>query len=349
MPTDVAVVILAAGMGTRMNSKRQKILHEVGGLPMVSHVWQAAGQLTSQRPVLVVGHGADELKKLMGDKAHYATQAEQLGTGHATLMARELLTGRAKQVLVTCADMPLVRAETLQKLVDTQAQTGAKVVVLSVTGEPTTSFGRIVRDKTGRVTEILEVAQAKTRPNAADLLAITEQNAGAYCFEAQWLWETLTHLPQRVARNGNVEYYLTDTIEMAVTSGELVEAYLTPDRDESLGAGTRAEMVAVEKAFRQRAVRRWLDAGVTIIDPAATYIDQTVTIGQDTVIWPNTYLQGQTVIGADCHIGPNTILRETIVGDGCKIEQAVVEKIQLPAGSNVLPFTHLHPQEVSYE
>jgi bifunctional UDP-N-acetylglucosamine pyrophosphorylase/glucosamine-1-phosphate N-acetyltransferase len=255
-------------------------------------------------------------------------------------MAKPLLAGMAEQVIVTFADMPLLQAPTLQKLADLQAESGAAVALLSVMGSPESTFGRVVRDENGRVVEILEVAQAKRRSNAKDFLAIREQNAGVYCFAAEWLWNNIDNLPLRQARSGP-EYYLTDMIELAVQQNHGVAATVMDDPDECLGAGTRAEMVAVEKAFRRRANNRWLAQGVTIVDPDTTYIDPDVTIGQDTVIWPNSYLQGQTAVGQDCVIGPNTILRDTAVGNGCHIEQSVVEGIVLAPGTVVEPFSVL--------
>lgn len=334
----LAIVILAAGQGSRMLSKKQKILHEVGGKPMVQHLFDAAVSLTQILPVLIIGKGGDGVQKLFGDGAQYAVQHEQLGTGHATQMAKPFLVGRADQVIVTYADMPLLQSTTLLQLANLQAASGAAVAMLSVMGSPESTFGRVVRDENGRITEILEVAQAKRRPNAADLLAISEQNAGVYCFAADWLWDNIEKLPLRQARSGP-EYYLTDMIELAVQQRRGVEAIATDDPDECLGAGTRAEMVAVEKAFRRRANNRWLSQGVTIVDPDSTYIDPDVTIGQDTIIWPNSYLQGQTAVGQDCVIGPNTILRNTAVGDNCYIEQAVVDGATLAAGTAVAPFT----------
>jgi len=334
----LAIVILAAGQGSRMLSKKQKILHEVGGKPMVQHLFDTAVSLTPIPPVLIIGKGGTGVKQLFGDRAQYAVQSEQLGTGHATRMARQLLSGAAEQVIVTYADMPLLQAPTLQKLSDLQAETGTAVTLLSVMGGSESTFGRVVRNENGRVVEILEVAQAKRRQNAADLLAIREQNAGVYCFAADWLWDNIDNLPLRQARSGP-EYYLTDMIELAVQQNRGVAAIATADANECLGAGTRAEMVVVEKAFRQRANNRWLALGVTIVDPDSTYIDPDVTIGQDTVIWPNSYLQGTTAVGQDCIIGPNTILRDTAVGNGCCIEQAVVEGMVLAPGTAVEPFS----------
>lgn len=321
-----------------MLSKKQKILHEVGGKPMVQHLFDTAVSLTTIPPVLIIGKGGDGVKQLLGSRAQYAVQSEQLGTGHATQMAQPLLRGQADQVIVTYADMPLLQAHTLQKLVALQAETGVAIAMLSVMGSPESTFGRVVRDENGRVTEILEVAQAKRRPNAADLLAIREQNAGVYCFAAAWLWDNIEKLPLRQARSGP-EYYLTDMIELAVQQNRGVEATATDDLDECLGAGTRAEMVVVEKAFRRRANNRWLAQGITIVDPDSTYIDPDVTIGQDTVIWPNSYLQGKTAVGQDCVIGPNTILRDATIGDRCHIEQSVLEGVNLASETAVAPFT----------
>lgn len=334
----LAVVILAAGQGTRMNSKKQKILHAVGGKPMVQHVFDTAVSLAGAPPVLVVGPGETGVQELLGAQAQYVVQPQQLGTGHATMMARELLQGRTTQVIVTYGDMPLLQGETLSRLARTQAQTGAAVVLLSVWGDPDSSFGRVVRDENGRICAIVEAAQAQRQPNAASLLAIREQNAGVYCFAADWLWANVGSLPLRQARSGP-EYYLTDMVELAVQQGLPVEGIITADADECLGAGTRAELVAVEKAFRRRANARWLAQGVTLVDPDATYIDPDVTIGQDTVIWPNSFLQGNTVVGEDCIVGPNTILRDAQIGASCVLEQVVVVGATLADGAVVRPFS----------
>jgi bifunctional UDP-N-acetylglucosamine pyrophosphorylase/glucosamine-1-phosphate N-acetyltransferase len=302
---------------------------------MVQHVFDTAVSTTPIPPVLVVGPGETGVQTLFGKRAQYVIQPEQLGTGHATLMARPVLQGRAEQVIVTYGDMPLLKAETIIRLAQTQAETGAAVVMLSVMGDPASSFGRVVRGETGSVAEIVEVAEARQRPDPAVLLAIRELNAGVYCFDADWLWANIDRLPLRQARSGQ-EYYLTDMVGLAVEQGRLVEAIVTDDADECLGAGTRQEMVAVEKAFRRRANARWLASGVTLVDPDTIYIDPDVVIGQDTIIWPNTFLQGATAVGEDCVIGPNTIVRDAQVGDGCIIEQAVVEHMTLAAGTRVL-------------
>lgn len=330
----IAVVLLAAGQGTRMNSRKRKILHEVAGRPMILHAFEAAEAVAGMPPVIVIGPGETEIQALLGDRATYVVQPEALGTGHATMMAAETLSGRPGQLIVTYADMPLLRAETLNRLAGEQRETGAAVALLTVPGDPASSFGRVVRDRSGRVVEIVEVAEARRRPNAAEVLALPELNAGVYCFDNEWLWSNLVHLPVRQARSGP-EYYLTDMISLAVEQDRRVVAVMTDDPDEGLGAGTRAEMVDVERAFRRRINRHWLANGVTLVEPDATYIGPEVTIGMDAVIWPNTFLQGVTSIGEDSIVGPNAILRDVRIGRNCRVEQVFLENIDVPDGTLV--------------
>ena len=336
----LAIILLAAGHGTRMNSQRQKVLHEVGGKPMVLHPFEAAEAVADLKPVLVVGEAEHGVQQLLGDRARYVVQEERLGTGHATLVVRDALDGRADQVLVTYGDMPLLQKQTMAHLAQRQAETGAAILMLTVMGDPDSSFGRVLRDGDGRVAEIVEVAQARLRDDGDAILDIRELNAGVYCFEAGWLWQNLPDLPLREARSGP-EYYLTDMVALAVAQGRGVEAVVAADPDEGLGAGTRAELAEVERALRKRVNRRWLEDGVTLIDPRATYIDPDVQIGQDTVIWPNSYLQGKTIVGADCVIGPNAILRDATVGDGCRVEQAVLENVTIADGQVVVPGSYV--------
>ena len=299
---------------------------------MVAHAFRASESVADLAPVLVIAPGDTAVPALLGSAATYVTQPEPLGTGHATRQAADELRNRADQVLVTYADMPLLRAETMQRLADRQQETGAAVAMLVVSGDKESTFGRVVRDEQGDVTEIVEVAEARRRPNSDELLAIPEHNAGVYCFDGPWLWDNIDKLPVRQARGGP-EYYLTDMIELAVEQGRRVETVGLDDPVEGLGAGTRAELVAVEKAFRLRTANQWLANGVTLIDPATTYIDTDVVIGADTVIWPNTYLQGCTTIGEDCVIGPMVIIRNATVGRGSRVEHVVVEDATVPEES----------------
>ena len=301
---------------------------------MVLHAFLAAAAVANRRPVLIVGPGETGVPALISDRAEYVVQPEALGTGHATQMSADALRGRAEQVIVTYADMPLLRAETLRRLAAAQRENGAAVALLTVPGDATSAFGRVVRDERGGVVEIVEVAEALRRPDAAELLAIGELNAGVYCFDGDWLWANVGALPVREARRGR-EHYLTDLIEMAVGQGRPVVAVAADDPDEGLGAGTRAEMVEVERAFRRRVNSHWLACGVTLVEPDATYIGPDVTIGQDTVIWPNTFLQGTTTIGEACTIGPNAIVRDTQVGRGCRVEQVLLDGQPVADGTTV--------------
>jgi bifunctional UDP-N-acetylglucosamine pyrophosphorylase/glucosamine-1-phosphate N-acetyltransferase len=338
--SDLAIVILAAGHGTRMNSKKNKILHEVGGSPMVELVFESSLAVADRPPVVVVGPEDDAIRSLIGDRAAYVEQPQQMGTGHATKMATEALRGKSRQVLVTYADMPLLRSTTMDRLAQKQEHSQATIVLLTVMGDSTSTFGRVLRNDVDLVTEIVEVAEAKRRPNAQELLAIGELNAGVYCFDSEWLWTNLPNLPLRQARDRD-EYYLTDMVELAVSQGLAVEAIIVDDPDECLGAGTRQELAIVEKAFRRRINESWMADGVTMLDPEVTYIDKTVTIGHDTILWPNTYLFGATHIGDGCSIGPNALIRDATIGHGCHIEQAVVENVTLEDRTVVQPFNYI--------
>lgn len=337
--SNIAAVILAAGKGTRMASNRPKILHAVGGKPMVVHVVEAARQVTTRPPLLVIAPHDEATPRLLGAHCDYVVQPEASGTGQAAQMALPHLAD-CGQVLLTYADMPLLRAATYGRLLQLQIETGAAVALLSVWGEAASSFGRVVRDVKGGVREIVEVAEARQRPESEALLAIRELNVGVYAFSAEFLTAALPHLPLRQARTGP-EYYLTDTVSLALEQGRRVAALTLDDSDEGLGAGTRSELAQVERAFRRRVARHWLGHGVTLIDPEAVYIDPDVVIGQDTVIWPNTYLQGDTQIGPDCVIGPNAIVRDARIGRNCRLEQVVIKGVTLPDNSAPPPFTYL--------
>lgn len=328
----IAALILAAGQGTRLKSKRSKVLHALSGRPFIEYALEAAFEAAKTTPVLVVGHGADDVRAAIGDRAVYVEQAEQLGTGHATLQGRALLEGKADDVLVTYGDMPLLRAETLAALVSQRRAAGAAIALLTIDAPQLTDFGRVVRSTDGGVTGVVEVAQA-----TPEQLALAERNVGAYCFDGAWLWGALARLP--LSPKG--EYYLTDAVALAVADGRRVEAVKTFDAAETIGINTRAQLAQAEAALRERVNAGWMAAGVTLIDPATTYIAPTVKIGRDTVIAPNTHLQGTTVIGEDCEIGPNTIVVDTVIGDRCAVRQSLLESAWLAEDVDVGPFAHL--------
>lgn len=328
----LAAVILAAGQGTRLKSTLPKVLHHLGGRPLVHYAVETARALTQATPVLVVGHGADAVRAELGDAVQYVVQAEQLGTGHAVLQAEATLKGQCDYVLVTYADMPLIRPESVKALVDMQRQNPGPITLLSIRSSRLDDFGRIARDGDGQVRAIIEAAHA-----TPDELRLPERNPGVYCFSADWLWPAL----HRLTPSPKGEYYITDLVGLAVAEGRRVLAVVSDDDTEGLGINTRAQLAQAEAALRARINAHWMAEGVTLIDPATTYIEPTVTIGRDTIIWPNTHLQGQTTVGAGCVLGPNTILRDTTVGDACQIECSVLEGAWLAEEVEVGPFAHL--------
>ena len=330
-----ASILLAAGQGTRMRSKTPKVLHPVVGRPMIFYTLEALQGLVDLPPVLVIGHGAEAVQQAVqsaGFVVQFAFQAQQLGTGHAVSCARELLAGQAERILVTCADMPLLQAETLRSLIALHEQSGEVMTMTSVIGEVPRGFGRVLRDAQGGVRAIVEEADA-----TPEQLAIREYNVSAYCFDAAWLWENLSQI-QLSAKN---EYYLTDLVEIAIQQGHKIESLVVPDPAEALGINTRIDLAAAELAMRARINQRWMLAGVTLLDPATIIIEPDVTIGQDTILYPNTALRGSTHIGEDCQIGPNTTLVETEVGNASLIRDSVAEYARVGNRVTIGPFCHL--------
>ncbi|MCC6187910.1 MAG: bifunctional UDP-N-acetylglucosamine diphosphorylase/glucosamine-1-phosphate N-acetyltransferase GlmU [Anaerolineales bacterium] len=328
----LGVVILAAGQGTRIKSALPKVLHPLGGRPLVTYAVEAAWALTGQAPVLVVAPAADAVRAALGERAVYAVQDAPLGTSHAVQQARAALPDRVDLVLVTYADMPLLRVETLRALMDAQRANAGPVTLLSVHAPRLSDFGRVVRGPDGEVRALVEAAQA-----TPEQLRLAEVNVGAYCFDATWLWQSLPQLPP----SPKGEYYLTDAIGLAVAAGRRVAAVTMPDEAEAIGVNNRVQLAAAEAALRRRTNERWMLAGVTLLDPATTYIEPGVTLGADSVVLPNTHLAGRTRVGAECVLGPNTIVRDTVIGDRCRVECSVLEGALLAEDVSVGPFAHL--------
>jgi len=337
----ITAVILAAGQGTRMNSDLPKVLHPVCGVSMIAHSLAAVKAASSETPVVIIGHGAEAVREFLGEKARCVIQDPQLGTGHAVQQAESILRGKTDLVLVTYADMPLLRPETIQGLVETQKANKGPLTMLTVSAADPRGFGRVVRAPGGSVQAIVEEAAA-----TEEQLSIHELNVGAYCFSADWLWEAL-HKIKVSPRAGNGtttqkgEYYLTDTVALAVQAGLTVQALVSDDLVETIGINTRVHLAEAELAMHQRINRAHMLAGVTIVDPASTYIEPGIKIGRDTVIWPNTYLRGKTVIGEGCVIGPNTIAEDTTVGDCCEILAAVMKGAVVEDNVGIGPFARL--------
>lgn len=315
-----------------MRSRRPKVLHPVAGLPMILHVVRAAGALDPSQIIVVVGRGADEVRATLGDGVVYAEQAEQLGTAHALRQARDHVADGVEAVLTLYGDTPLVTAETLTAMCEQHAETRPAITMLTAHLEDPTGYGRILRDTDNRVVGIVEEAVATDAQKA-----IKEYNPGFYVFEAEWLWPNL----ERVEKSPAGEYYLTDLIALAVADGRAVEALVAEDPRETLGINTRAQQAEAEAVLRERIRQRWLEAGVSMIDPSATWIDADVTIGIDTVLYPDTYLQGRTVVGEACTLGPGALIRDSVVGNRCQILFSVVEEAALEDDVDVGPYSHL--------
>ncbi len=331
----LAVVILAAGQGTRMRSERPKVLHAVAGKPMVCYSVEVAQALGEGKPVLVIGPQSDQVRAAVGASAEFVEQPEQKGTGHAVLHARDLLQGRYDTVMVLYADMPLLRAETLSRLLARHRAAGAAITMLTVKDREAMGFGRVVRRADGSALKIVEESEA-----TPEELAITELNCGIYCFSAAWLWE---HLPRLRPSAKKGELFLTDLVEMASSEAQRIETETITDRTEVLGINTRVHLAQAERIMRDRINSRVMLAGVTLVDPASTYIDAGVEIEPDSLILPGTYLEGKTRLGRDCRIGPNAIIRDCEIGSRCDIGPSLLEHATLEAEVTVGPDCHLRP------
>jgi bifunctional UDP-N-acetylglucosamine pyrophosphorylase/glucosamine-1-phosphate N-acetyltransferase len=329
----VTAVLLAAGQGTRMKSNFPKVLHPVAGKPMIWHALEALKGSTTEKPVVVVGHGAEAVTKYLGDSAQTVLQEPQLGTGHAVMQAESLLKGKTDLVIVCYADMPLLRGETIQKLVEQQKNNKGSISMLTVIADDPRGFGRIVRKADGSVQAIVEDYVATPEQKL-----IKELNVGGYCFDANWLWDALKRIPKNPQKG---EYYLTDTIELAAQDGLLVHATVMDDLQETIGVNTRIHLAEVEAALRARINQGHMLNGVTMTDPASTYIEIGVTIGKDTVIMPNTYIHGKTEIGEGNTIGPNSIIRDSKIGNRCKVLASVMEGARLDDDVDIGPFARL--------
>ena len=324
-------VVLAAGLGRRMRSKLPKVLHPLAGRPMASYVVDALRGAGLKRCIVVVGDGADGVRRALGDSLLYARQEEPLGTGHALAQA-EGSAGDARHVLSIHADLPLVSSESIAALMRHHVESGADLTLLTANVEDVSGFGRIRRDGDGRVLAIVEEADATGEEQ-------NEVNVGVYCFRADWLWPRLKALP----RSSNGEIYLTELVPMAAREGATPAPLPAADPAEAVTVNDRLQLARVEGLIRERIRRRHMLAGVTLVDPDTVYIDADVAIGQDTVIHPNTSLAGRTRVGPDCVLGPDSLLVDADIGAGCRVLSSVIEGSVLEDGVEVGPFSHLRP------
>lgn len=332
-----------------MRSTLPKMLHSLAGLPLLAHVLKAVEAIpitapfaslydlvAAPRPVVVLGHEAEQIADVFGARCLYAMQQEQLGTGHAVLAAQasvDALAPLPQTVLVCYGNTPLVRSEMLASVLAEHHVRNATVTFLTAQAQLPSDYGRVVRDAQGQVREIVETKRATSQQ-----LSIQEVNSGVYCFERDWLWSTLRSLP----RNASGEYYLTDLVALA-SAQERTIATVQGAFDETIGVNNRVQLAEAEQIVRRRILERHMYAGVTIVDPAHTYIDDDVQIGSDTVILPGTMITGHTTIGSWCRIGPETTLEQATIGDHCIVRNSILEEATLEDNVSVGPFSHCRP------
>ncbi len=330
-----AAIILAAGAGTRMKSKRPKVVHEVLGKPLVSWVLDAAKKAGAERLVTVVGHMREQVIPLVEADSQVVVQAEQRGTAHAVLVCAEALAGFSGSLVVLSGDCPLITSETIEALVRTREENDAAVVVLTMQPENPFGYGRIIRDETGQVARIVEQKDAN-----AEEAAVTECNSGFYCFDAQALFEALLKVG---SDNAQGEFYLTDVLAICRAAGRAVLALPAADAGECLGVNSRAQLAEATKVMQRRINAEHMAAGVTMTDPELVWIGPDARIAQDVEILPNVMIMGKTVIGEDSVIGPNARLTDTVVGCGCVIDETVAVEAVIEDGATCGPRAYLRP------
>lgn len=331
----LAAAVLAAGKGTRMKSRRPKVLHRVGGRPMLDYVLEAVKGTGAERVVVVAGYCGEEVAEAVGGAAEVVYQREQLGTAHALLQVRPLLEGYPGHVLVVCGDTPLIRVETLSRLVQHHVDTGAAATLLTAVVPEPGGYGRVVRGSDGKVVRIVEQKDA-----SPEELAINEINSGIYCFRVEGLFEALSSI---TPGNAQGEYYLTDIVGIYARRGEVVAAVVADDAEEVLGVNDRCQLAGVERILRERKVRDLMLSGVTVIDPATTFVDSDVVIGCDTVIYPFTIIEAGTRIGEDCVVGPSTRIAGSVLGNRVVAVNSVILDSTVGDDSNIGPFAYIRP------
>jgi bifunctional UDP-N-acetylglucosamine pyrophosphorylase/glucosamine-1-phosphate N-acetyltransferase len=345
-PTVTAVVVLAAGHGTRMRSSVPKVLHPLAGRPLLWHAVRAAAGVSPQHVIAVIGHGRDQVEQYLAGVTDLppvirSVQQQQQGTGHAVECALQTMGRLEGTVIVTYGDVPLLRSETLLGLAAEHSRSGNAVTVLTAVVDDPTGYGRIVRDSAGGLTGIVEHRDADE-----SVRAVREINSGVYAFDGDLLAEALGRLS---SANAQGERYLTDVVRIARDSGRPVGTVQAVDPAETEGVNDRVQLAAMARRLNDRLIRAAQLAGVTVHDPATTWLHADVSIGADTEILPGTSLQSGTIVGGGCSIGPDTTLVDCVVGDGARVLRSHCHGARIGAGAAVGPFTHLRPGTVIHE
>lgn len=332
---EAAAIVLAAGAGTRMKSKKPKVAHEILGKPLVRWVVDAANAAGATRVVSVVGHAREQVIPLVEADTHLVVQTEQNGTAGAVAVCADALADFDGSLVVLSGDCPLITSETIARLVEVREQNDAAVVVLTMELDNPFGYGRIVRDEAGAVARIVE--QKDATPEEA---AICECNSGFYCFDARALFDALKQVSND---NAQGEFYLTDVLEICRNAGRPVLALACDDAAECLGVNSRIQLAEATKLLQRRINGAHMAAGVTMTDPDQVWIGPDVVLGQDVELLPQTFLMGQTRVGEDSVIGPNTRLTDTVVGRGCTVDETVAVEARLDDGATAGPRAYLRP------
>ena len=340
MENNIMAIVMAAGKGTRMKSKKSKLVQKIYGKEIVKRAVENAGRAGVKDIIAVVGYMKEEVMGVLGDCVKYAYQEEMLGTGHAVMQAKEYLKGKKGKVLVLNGDVPLIRPETLNKLLEKSIENKEYATLLTAIYDNPTGYGRIVRDEGGNIEAIVE--EKDTTPSQKE---IKEINAGIYCFDIE---ELLSALEKLTPNNAQGEYYLTDVIKIMNEKGLKTGAVIVEDNTEILGINDRIQLEMLTKVLQMRINTEHMKKGVTIEDVSNTYIYDDVEIGMDTVIHPNTTIKSGVVIGEDCEIGPNAYIRE-----GCKLANKVkvgsfveIKKAIIGEGSKVPHLSYMGDCEI---
>ncbi|HCN61586.1 MULTISPECIES: bifunctional UDP-N-acetylglucosamine diphosphorylase/glucosamine-1-phosphate N-acetyltransferase GlmU [Mammaliicoccus] len=328
-------VILAAGKGTRMKSKLYKVLHPIAGEAMVQHVIDSVKNAGVETVVTVVGHGAEKVKDTIGHASQFVHQEEQLGTAHAVKTAKDILGNNKGTTIVVCGDTPLISDETISSLLTFHENENAVATVLSAKVSNPFGYGRIIRDKSGLVSEIVEQKDA-----TEGQVEVNEISSGIFAFDNEKLFETLEKVQND---NAQGEYYLPDVIRILKEEDEKVAAYITDDVDGIMGVNDRVQLAKAEQKMKERINLQHMINGVTIVDPATTYIGKHVVIGEDTVVEPGTRIAGKTIIGKNVAIGMNSDIKNSTIKDNATIKQSVITDSVVGEFSTVGPFAQLRP------
>jgi bifunctional UDP-N-acetylglucosamine pyrophosphorylase/glucosamine-1-phosphate N-acetyltransferase len=334
----IATIILAAGKGTRMKSEMVKVLHPIQGLPMLSYpVDLSLNGIQAEKTIVVVGYQGDRIKeKFKNPQIQFVLQEEQLGTGHAALQAIPFLKTFTGTALILCGDVPLVKADTLRSFIGAFSESNSILSVLTTVVEDPFGYGRILRSPEGWLEKIVEEKDAAEKERS-----IREINTGIYCVKVSFLIEGLGEIGKD---NAQGEYYLTDLVEIAKKKGLRCSAHIVSDPVEVMGINTRVDLAMASDVLRQAKLRDLMLSGVTIVDPKTTYVDQTVEVGKDAILYPNCHLQGRTTIGDRCIIEPNSKVSDSTIGKDVTIRSnSVITESNIEEGASIGPFSHLRP------